>query len=211
MNPSNLPDTFEVGLLNRFKGDLQPEFTGRVENDAGGEDIYVARPIILEDESCLSCHGAADGARTDLAAAYGEVSGRNWKLNELVGIQVVRAPIEPALVQANHRVLRVGVALCSIFALMAFALNLLLRRYFLAPLRDLTSAAERMSTGERLEIIKGEENGEELRSLAQALTRLRLSVDKAIALAERPGRGKDRTEELRMSIPSPPPRPEGEV
>lgn len=199
MNPKNLPDSFEMGLFNDFHEDLQLESSGRVEGKDGPE-VYVARPIIVSDAGCLSCHGSPKDGGEGLATAYGVAGGRNWKDGELVGVQVVRAPLGTALDRAHSRVLRVGVALCSIFALMAFALNLLLRRYFFGPLRDLTSAAVRMSTGERLDLKDGE-GGEELRSLATALTRLRMSVDKAIALAER-GRSTDRTEELRMGVPS---------
>jgi hypothetical protein len=35
MNPENLPDSFEVGLFNRFKADPQEELTGRVATVKG--------------------------------------------------------------------------------------------------------------------------------------------------------------------------------
>ena len=46
MNPANLPDSFEVGLINQFKANVPEELTGTVQSGSG-EHVYVARPLFI--------------------------------------------------------------------------------------------------------------------------------------------------------------------
>src|SRR5262249_22273785 len=61
---------------------------------------------------CLACHGPADEAPRSMIVTYGTQSGYGWKLNEIVGAQIVSVPMAVALEQAT-RILNLFIAVLA--------------------------------------------------------------------------------------------------
>jgi protein-histidine pros-kinase len=136
INPSNRAVDWEADIINDFrrnphKGELITE-----RDTHNGRVLNLSHPIISR-EHCLSCHGTADKAPKSMIATYGTQTGFGWRLNEIIGAQIVSVPMAVALDQsARIRNLFIGV-LVGVFLLLIGLFNLLpilvTRLYRVAP------------------------------------------------------------------------------
>ena len=83
-------------IVEAFRGDAGLKETTGVRMTQAGPSLYVARPIKIGNGACLACHSEPSAAPASLVRTYGDQNGFGWKLNEIVGAQVVserRAPM----------------------------------------------------------------------------------------------------------------------
>jgi hypothetical protein len=89
LNPTNLrdkADDFETKLVKEFRSNPNlREVKGYRSNGL----FYTAKPLTITKASCLRCHSTPDRAPKSQIASYGSTNGFGWKLNEIVGAQVV--------------------------------------------------------------------------------------------------------------------------
>ena len=64
--------------------------------------MYLARPIQIKDPACLVCHSTPDAAPRTMIDTYGSVNGFGWKVNDIIGAQVVSIPVAVPLQRANY-------------------------------------------------------------------------------------------------------------
>jgi uncharacterized protein DUF3365 len=99
LNPINLSNRavdWEADIIDDFRRNPhKPELITERETH-NGRVLDLSHPIV-SGGPCLSCHGAADKAPRSMIAAYGAQSGFGWRLNEVVGAQIVSAPMAVAL------------------------------------------------------------------------------------------------------------------
>ncbi len=91
-NPRDLADEFEGGVIDSFRSDTGLEESSGFLETRGAERFYIARPIIVNDSSCLQCHGEPDAAPDSMKSAYGDTGGFGWRLGETIGAQFVYVP-----------------------------------------------------------------------------------------------------------------------
>ena len=92
-NPRDQADEFETGLVEQFRADPNlKETTGFKRSDK--DQFYIARPIRINDPSCLRCHSTPDRAPQSMIDMYGSEGGFNWTMGEIVGAQIVYVPAE---------------------------------------------------------------------------------------------------------------------
>jgi hypothetical protein len=96
LNPTNPRDRatdWEADIVNQFRGNTKlPEFlTTRVTPT--GEALVLARPIKITNASCLTCHSTPDKAPPEMRKLYSDANGFGWKLDEIIGAQVVSVPM----------------------------------------------------------------------------------------------------------------------
>src|SRR6201987_1152714 len=105
-NPINRASDWETDIVNIFR--QSPDRTEIVgERDTpSGRMVYMARPLKIKDARCLLCHDTAEGAPRTVVEKYGADNGFGWKLNDIVGAQIVAAPMQLPL-QRARRVLAV--------------------------------------------------------------------------------------------------------
>jgi Protein of unknown function (DUF3365) len=124
MNPANRAVDWEADIINNFRrnpswGELITEReteTGRVLN--------LSHPIV-SGGNCLACHGDVERAPKAMVSTYGTQNGFGWKLNEIVGAQIVSVPMVVALEQSSRiRNLFICVLIC-VFLLLIGLFNLL--------------------------------------------------------------------------------------
>ena len=151
LNPTNPRDravAWEEDIVHTFKqqADLK-EFIGERETPTGTA-LYIARPITLTNPGCLACHSTPEAAPKTLTDKYGPANGFGWTLNEPLGAQVVSVPLTLPLQQADRQLMVVVGVLAGVFLLIGAALNLMLYRLVIRPVRTLAGIADRVSLGE---------------------------------------------------------------
>jgi hypothetical protein len=95
LNPTNLrdkADDFETIIVESFK--QQPELKEQMGFRSFGNNnlFYIARPISVSEQSCLRCHSTPNLAPESQLATYGDQNGFGWRLNEIIGAQVISVP-----------------------------------------------------------------------------------------------------------------------
>ncbi|MEO1395917.1 MAG: DUF3365 domain-containing protein [Cyanobacteria bacterium J06634_5] len=147
-NPDDLVDGFESQVFNQFKTLASPE--GRVlsgyRTRNGKKLFYLARPLFMNDASCLACHGDPSQAPASLISMYGSEHGFGWQLNELVATQMVYVPADTIFARSRDNLWTVSKIFLSIFAAFFVVINLLLWRTVLRPLAILTHSAKQISS-----------------------------------------------------------------
>jgi HAMP domain-containing protein len=185
LNPTNVrdrADEFETKIVESFKNSSIEQQQGFREIP-GGEIFYIARPLKIEKETCLRCHSVPKEAPASLIASYGSDNGFGWKLNEIVGAQVISVPSSRVFEAAK----KLGYSLISkvvIFLLLASVLlNLFLKFTVTDPLKKMSHASKELSTG-NMEIDFEQKTNDEIGILAASLNRLKVSLKMAMDMLE---------------------------
>jgi hypothetical protein len=127
LNPTNPRDRtgdWEADIVNIFRNDpARTEVTGNRETPEGAS-LYLCAPIHA-DESCLTCHSASEKAPVEMVKIYGTANGFGWKLNEVVGAQIVSVPEKLADESVDQALKTILFWLGSILALVLVAANII--------------------------------------------------------------------------------------
>jgi HAMP domain-containing protein len=178
-NPEDLPTPFEVELLEKFRSNADlKELTG-VREGAKGNVYYLARPIKAQ-QSCLLCHDSSQKAPAAMVAKYGPYNGFGWKLGEVVALQSLVIPAAEELKQSGEIALLLAGGLLLVFLATYFALAVAIESLVVRPLRSLEQAAEAASMGTSGSTPVHATGAREIRSIAAAIERLRISLAKAM-------------------------------
>ncbi|HXW24687.1 MAG TPA: DUF3365 domain-containing protein [Xanthobacteraceae bacterium] len=179
-SPSDRATPFEVELINRFRADPDlPEIRG-VRDSEDGSVFYLAKPIKITQETCLQCHGAPQRAPPSMVAFYGRENGFNWRLNEVVGVQTMTVPVEHELRGAVELAAMIAGGLLLVFFVTYWALTSSLNIVLVRPLVALARAADSASRKAEQEIVVPPSGASEIRTLGEAIERLRVSLSKAM-------------------------------
>lgn len=105
LNPTNPRDRatdWESDVVNQFRaGAIQNEFITSREASTGTA-LVLARPIKVNNVSCLECHSTPDKAPAEMIRLYGTANGFNWKMDDIIGAQVVSVPVSVPLRTAEE-------------------------------------------------------------------------------------------------------------
>ena len=105
LNPTNPRDRaadWEADIVQQFRqhADLKELVSER--QSSTGRSLFIAKPIQITNPACLQCHTTAAMAPPTMIKVYGEANGFGWKLNEIVGAQVVTVPMEIPIRNADR-------------------------------------------------------------------------------------------------------------
>jgi len=187
LNPTNPRDravAWEEDIVRTFKqhADMK-EFIGERETPTGTA-LYIARPIALTNPGCLACHSTPEAAPKTLTDKYGPANGFGWTLNEPLGAQVVSVPLTLPLQQADRQLMVVVGVLAGVFLLIGAALNLMLYRLVIRPVRTLAGIADRVSLGEFEAPEFAVKSRDEIGVLSDSFNRMRTSLAHAMKMLE---------------------------
>ena len=160
----------------------QKEAVGERETPTG-RSLYLAQPIIT-DASCLECHGIPSHAPRAMVASYGSANGFGWKLNKLVGAQIISVPMAVPLQIANQAFR--GLMVTLILTLVAGILTIDAGVYWfvIRPLKIVSESGDRISKGEKNVpplVVSGKD---EIASVTASFNRMQVSLAKALAMLE---------------------------
>jgi HAMP domain-containing protein len=187
LNPSNPRDRtadWEADIVNEFRRNpKRTEIIGERETPEG-PSLFLSHPIQIKDARCLACHLTPEEAPPSLIKAYGPSNGFGWKLNEIVGAQVVSVPMSIPIRMADAAFRTLLASLAAVFAFTLLVLNLLLRFAVIRPLTRLSTVADLVSHG-NMEVPEIVLTGkDEVAVLAGSFNRMRISLQKALAMLD---------------------------
>jgi HAMP domain-containing protein len=185
-NPEDRADAREEQLIQAFRDDpsLKSQSGNRVEAD--GMFHYLAKPIRVNDQKCLSCHSSYEKAPANLVASYGKTNGFGWKLGEVVGAQIVSIPIDEIYRTKQESLTWVGLLNTVAFTFTACMLILFLGRTIVRPMKMITSRAFEASIHpEDVEFIE-KHRQDEIGMIAQSLDRMKQSLLIAMRMLKQP-------------------------
>ena len=140
LNPTNPRDRtvdWEADVVNAFRADAKlTEIIGEREGPLG-RSLYLARPIRITDAGCLACHTTPELAPASVVKAYGTSNGFGWKLNEIIGAQIVSVPMSVPVKMAKKAFRTLLATLVGVFVFILVILNLLLWFVVIRPIRNL--------------------------------------------------------------------------
>ncbi len=187
LNPTNPRDRatdWEADIVNQFRNQPQlKEMVGERDTPTG-RALYIARPMQIVLPACLTCHSTPDAAPASMIKLYGPANGFGWKLNEIIGAQIVSVPMALPFRNAQTTFNTFMVSLVGVFAVVFVALNLMLSWLIIRPISRMSSAADQVSTG-NFEVAELPETGkDEIALLGRAFNRMRRSLHKAMQMIE---------------------------
>jgi protein-histidine pros-kinase len=184
-NPRNRANDWEADIVNQFRNASdRPEMVGERETPSG-KSFYIARPMQIKAEACLYCHSTVDAAPKTLVDKYGPANGFGWKLNEVIGAQIVSVPTEVPIARANRAFRTFMVSLTAVFAFIFIALNLMLWYLVIRPVTRLSKIADQVSQGENMEAPDFEVTSrDEIGVLTQSFNRMKKSLVQAMKMLE---------------------------
>jgi protein-histidine pros-kinase len=184
-NPRNRAVEWETDIVNAFRNDAgRTEIAGMRETPTG-RSLYLARPFQIKDPACLSCHTTAAMAPPAMVRIYGPANGFGWKLNEVIGAQIVSVPMGLPIRNANRAFVTFITSLAVVFAVLFVILNIMLTQLIIEPITQLSDLANHMSKGKADVPELVTKGRDEVAQLGQAFNRMRRSLQKAISLIDK--------------------------
>ena len=184
-NPRNRANDWEADIVNQFRNASdRSEMVGE-RDTPNGKAFYIARPMQIKAEACLYCHSTVDAAPKTLVDKYGPANGFGWKMNEIIGAQIVSVPTEVPIARANRAFRTFMLSLTAVFAFIFIALNLMLWYLVIRPVTRLSKLADQVSQGENMEAPDFEvTSSDEIGVLTQSFNRMKKSLVQAMKMLE---------------------------
>lgn len=187
LNPTNPRDRatdWETDVVTRFRQNPDaPEMVGERSTPSGAA-LFLARPLQIKNEACLACHSTVDAAPKTMLDRYGTANGFGWKLNEIVGAQIVSVPMSVPIARANDTFMVFMASLAGVFVLIFIAMNVMLYSIVVRPVSTLAGIADQVSLG-KLEapdfVVKGKD---EIAKLSDSFNRMRKSLVHAMKMLD---------------------------
>lgn len=187
LNPTNPRDRtveWEADIVNAFRADENlKEIVGERDTPLG-PSLYLSHPIKITDAACLTCHTTPEMSPASVVRAYGTSGGYGWKMNEIIGAQIVSVPMSVPITSAAAAFRTLLGSLVGVFVLMLVALNGLLWVVVIRPVRQLAHMADQVSTGnfDTPEVrVPGKD---EVAMLSSSFNRMKISLTKALKMLE---------------------------
>ena len=187
LNPTNVNDQatdWEASLIDAFRNDPQLTQSVTIRNTPAGDILVMARPLKVDSESCLACHGTPAKAPATMVALYGSDHGFGWKVGDIVGAQAVSIPLAEPLDRAYTVLLWFMLVLAGIFLVVIVLVDLLVRAIVVKPVEEISDMASKVSLGQldTPELVR--DSKDEIGSLAASFNRMRRSLQNAMKMLE---------------------------
>ncbi len=183
-NPSDRAVEWETDIVNAFRGNEALKESSGTRMTPGGVSLYLARPFQIKDPACLVCHSVPANAPAAMIKIYGPGNGFGWKLNEVIGAQIVSVPMALPIANANRAFYTFMASLTGVFSVLFIILNVMLSMLIVQPMRRMSAAADRISVGQMDTPELAEAGKDEVALLAKSFNRMRRSLEKAISLID---------------------------
>lgn len=181
-NPRDRASDWEADIIQEFRNRGEKKEIVGVRETPTGATLYLARPIQITDGGCLVCHSTVEAAPKTMLALYGEANGFGWKLNEIVGAQVVSVPMSVPIAQAERAFQTFMGSLVGVFILIVVVLNVMLRLIVINPVTRMSQIADEVSRGQMQAPEFSEKGSDEISLLGASFNRMRRSLEKAMKM-----------------------------
>lgn len=183
-NPRNRVVEWEADVVTTFRNDANVKEMVGERDTPQGRSLFLAHPIRIKDAKCLACHTTPETAPASLVRLYGPSNGFGWKLDEVIGAQVIQVPMSVPLRMARRAFETLLGSLLIVFGVTLIVLNLLLTLFVIRPLGKLSSLADQVSLG-NMDVPDLPVSGrDEVAQLASSFNRMKISLKKAMAMLD---------------------------
>ncbi len=183
-NPMNRAAAWEMDVVEWFRSPPEEkEFVGE-RNTPTGPSLFLSRPIRVKNEGCLNCHGMINDAPETMKELYGSANGFGWKMNQVVGVQVVSVPSTIPFKRAERAFFTFMGSLLGVFIIIALLLNLTLHGMIIKRIRVMSRLANEVSMGGTEQPEFEPKGNDEITSLAKSFNRMRRSLGSAINMLD---------------------------
>ena len=117
-----------------------------------------------------------------MIAAYGRQNGFGWKLNEIIGAQIVTVPLSVPLARAQQVRWLIAGALAGVFLLVILLIDAPLGLLVIFPVRRMSRIASEVSLGKMDSDEYAKSGSDEVSSLSVSLNRMRRSMSEVLRL-----------------------------
>lgn len=186
-NPHDRAEPWQETLIARFASSPElTEFSGPMMTPTGKALYVIAQPIRITAASaaCLTCHSTPEAAPKGMIEQYGRTRGFGWKLDEVLGVQMVTVPMTVPLANADRYLAVVVGALSGVFALVGILLNFMLWKLVIQPVRKMATLADRVSQGDLEAPEFKRKTHDEIGVLADSFGRMRKSLVHAMRMLD---------------------------
>jgi protein-histidine pros-kinase len=181
-NPRDKATPAEERIINQFIANPElKKLTGsQVIN--GTQLLYISYPIKISNPKCLACHSTPEQAPAAMLDIYGDKGGFGWKLNEIVGTQMVVVPYTLPAELARKTFLSFIISLALLFLMLFLVINIMIRRLVLRPVSQITIMADKASKGNLRDAEIKVTGKDEISDMLRAFNRMRRSIIKIIQM-----------------------------
>jgi HAMP domain-containing protein len=180
-NPEHRATDWEADVIAYLRDHPnQKQYSGERPTPMGPA-MFLATAIVA-GPSCLECHSNPTAAPPAMIATYGSNNGFGWKLNSVVGAQIVSVPMSVPVQkaeQAFHLLLTyLIVTLVATIVVLDAAVYLIVIR----PLKLVSDAADRVSKGEMNSSPLSVKGRDEIAAVTESFNRMQISLVKAFKM-----------------------------
>ena len=183
-NPRDRASDWEADVVQIFRQTpTTTELVGERDTPTG-RSLYLARPIQIKNGACLVCHSTVEAAPKTMIDIYGGANGFGWKLNEIIGAQVVSVPMTVPIARAGATFKTFMISLAAVFLATFALLNVMLHVIVIRRVTRLAAIADQVSLGN---LEAGEfrtRSKDEIGVLTEALGRMKTSLVQALKMLE---------------------------
>jgi HAMP domain-containing protein len=183
-NPRDRASDWEADIVNAFRQSKDNvEMVGERDTPTG-RALYLARPIQITSGACLVCHSTIEVAPKTMIDQYGSANGFGWKMNEVIGAQVVSVPMSVPIKRADETFRTFMLSLAGVFVVTFVLLNAMLHVMVIRRVTRLSAIADQVSLGN---LDAGEfrtRSSDEIGVLTEALGRMKVSLVQAMKMLE---------------------------
>ena len=181
-NPSDRASDWEADIIQEFRNNAERKELIVERDTPTGRMLNLARPLGIYNEGCLTCHGKIEDAPKTMTDIYGVNNGFGWKMNEIIGAQVVTVPMTVPLARAKQTFTTFMILLGGVFVLLLALLNILLHFVVIRPVVRMAAIATEVSMGKPDVPEYVRQGSDEIASLSQSFNRMRLSLENAMKM-----------------------------
>jgi protein-histidine pros-kinase len=184
-NPEHKAASWEEDIIQYFRNYQDvTEYSG-VRTTPTGQYLFLGRPFKITKEGCLACHSTAEAAPASMIKKYGSHNGFGWKLNEIIGAQIVNVPMAIPIARADATFKAFMIILGAVFAVIWLVLNIFLHLIIINRVNKIASKAEEISKGD-MNVSEFDQSGkDELSSLGHSFNLMYRSLSSAVKLLDR--------------------------
>ena len=183
-NPRNRASDWEADVVNVFRNtSTTSEIIGERDTPTG-RSLYLSRPIQIKSAACLTCHSTVDAAPKTMLDLYGNANGFGWKMEEVIGAQIVSVPMNVPIERANKTFKTFMGSLALVFVAIFVLLNLMLYTMVIRRVTRLAGIADQVSLGNMEAGEFKSRSRDEIGVLTEAMGRMKASLVQAMKMLE---------------------------
>lgn len=177
------PD-WETDVVGIFRNTATTQEVIGERETPGGRSLYLARPIQIKSPACLECHSTVDAAPKTMIDQYGSANGFGWKMDEVIGAQIVSVPMAVPIARADKTFTAFMGSLALVFVAIFVLLNVMLYTMVIRRVTHLAGIADQVSLGNMDAGEFKSTSRDEIGTLTGAMGRMKASLVQAMKMLE---------------------------